>query len=279
MKRWCLTLKKKNRNHSNCDIELSLQIKKDIIELSFRSKAGHTPSALSMSDYLLVLFKHYIQPLKDRILLGKPYGAQAYYSIFYRLGLIESPFDKYCKDGLKEWSYILDRAHPFIDFIDDTMGNALSVACGMAFANKSKKVFINISDGYLQEGTAWEGIAFAGFHRLSNLILAVDNNGMQATGFTKQILSLEPIVDKFESFGWDAYRIDGINQNNLTLGIANAMCNIHEKPLAFIFDTIKGCGVSFMENNAKWHYETIDEVHMHLANQELEKFYKEKYYG
>ena len=272
-------LKNHNINIFNSDIELSLQIKKDIIELSFLSKAGHTPSALSMSDYLLALFKYHIKPLKDRILLGKPYGAQAYYSIFYRLGLIEFPFDKYCKDGLIEWSYIINQSHPFIDFIDDTMGNALSVACGMAFAEKNKTVFVNISDGYLQEGTAWEGVAFAGFHKLNNLILAVDNNGMQATGFTKHILSLEPIVDKFRSFGWEVSRIDGINQNTLKTEIAEAMQNIRKEPLVFIFDTIKGCGVSFMENNAEWHYQVIDEKYMNLANQKLEIFYKEKYYA
>jgi len=272
-------LKKQNTDLSDSDIALSLQVKKDIIELSFRSKAGHTPSALSMSDYLLVLFKNYIQPPKDRILLGKPFGAQAYYSIFYRLGWIEAPFEKYCKDGLKEWSYIIDQNHPFIDFIDDTMGNALSVACGMAFADKNKKVFVNISDAYLQEGTAWEGIAFAGFHKLVNIILAVDFNGMQATGFTENILSLEPISDKFESFGWDSCKIDGRNQNTLKSDIAKTMCKERKKPMALIFETTKGCGVGFMENNAEWHYKVIDEKTMNLANQELDNFYREKYYG
>jgi transketolase len=272
-------LKKQNTNLSDSDIALSLQVKKDIIELSFMGKAGHTPSALSMSDYLLILFKYYICPKKDRIMLGKPFGAQAYYSIFYRLGLIESPFEKYCKDGLKEWSYIINRNHQFIDFIDDTMGNALSVACGAAFANKDIKIFVNISDAYLQEGTAWEGIAFAGYHKLSNIILTVDYNGIQATGFIKNILSLEPITDKFESFGWDSCKIDGVNQNTLASKIEKAVRNERKKPLVLIFKTIKGCGVSFMENNPEWHYKVIDEKTRNLAVQELEKYYKRKYYG
>lgn len=246
-------------------MEFAKKVRQDIITMSYLSKTGHIPSALSMVDYLSVIFRKYINPQEYRIILGKPFGAQSYYSIFAKCGWIEPNFLKF---GTKDvnWRYIIQREHPLISFIDDTMGNTLSVACGIALANK--QVYINISDASLQEGTVWEAIMFAGFSRLNNIFMTIDNNNMQAQGKTQDILDIEPIKEKFQLFGWNAFVSDGHDIKEITNTLDDSSQS-SEKPTVIIFRTIKGKGISFMENNPDWHYKILNESLYNKAMKEL----------
>ena len=241
-------------------------IRRDILEMSYRAQVGHIPSALSMVDYLMVAFERFVDPRRDRLVLGKPYGAQAYYATFAQRSWIEPHWDQYgsCDPS---WTYIMSREHPLVTFIDDTMGNALSVACGVALSFPGL-VFVNVSDAYLQAGSAWEAIMFAGFHALDNLLLTIDNNRMQVLGRTHEILDVEPLNERFTSFGWRVLRADGHDFKQIE-AVYNEARDEPCGPTVLIFDTEKGHGIPFMVNDPAWHYRIIDAETLQRALTEL----------
>ncbi|WP_415712918.1 hypothetical protein [Maridesulfovibrio sp.] len=241
--------------------------KKNILEMSYLAQAGHTPSALSMVDYLAVVFSKYINPAKDNVVIGKPYGAQAYYAIFAELNLIPSKWDFYCND-IPNWHYGIAREHPLVCFSEDTLNNALSVACGVALGS-DKTVYVNMGDACLQSGSIWEAIMFAGAKKIKNLFVTIDNNAMQALGRTSEILDVEPVKERFSVFGWDAYTADGHDLNDISATLDRVFKDTG-KPKVVIFNTIKGHGVSFMENNREWHYKALDESAYQRAMEEIE---------
>lgn len=247
--------------------EISKQARLDIIEMSFISSAGHVPSALSMVDYLNILLDYY-SPLECSYVLGKPFGAQAYYSLFASRGWIEKKWEQYCSSS-SEWSYIMSTDHPLIRFADYTMGNALGVACGIAMS-QAQMVVVNTSDASVQCGIFWEAVQFAGFHFLSNLILIIDHNDMQVQGNVSNICEIEPIEERFNSFGWRSFRSDGHDIIRMINVLNMVLEDVYQGPKVLIFDTKKGKGVSFMENNREWHYKAIDEETRIAAIKEIE---------
>jgi transketolase len=249
-------------------------IRSDIIEMSFHAKVGHIPSALSMCDYLSIVFQNgFISPNEYKIILGKPFGAQAYYSIFARRGWLDNlgfeshGYKKYGNVSDINWRYIIQREHPLITYIDETMGNSLSVACGIALTGR--KVYVNISDASLQEGTVWESIMFASAKKLNSIIMTIDNNNMQAKGRISDINDIEPLADKMKSFGWDTAVCDGHNILNIERELHEIIHNTRKKPTVIIFKTVKGKGISFMENNFDWHYKILDDISYKKAIEEL----------
>ena len=248
-------------------IKFTSTVRKEVLELSYLSNAGHVPSALSMVDYLSVIFCLYFDPNVETLILGKPYGAQTYYSIFANLGWISKEWHKYGgSDPL--WSYAIGREHPLVKYMDDTMGNSLSVACGVAMATPEKKVLVNTSDATCQMGTFWEGVAFAGHRGLSNLILTIDFNNMQVLGNVSDIMSIEPLSDKFHCYKWRVLVVDGHDLNALQICMNEAFAS-SLSPTVVICHTVKGRGVSFMEGDASWHYEQLDERTYHRALEDL----------
>lgn len=243
------------------------QIRRDILTMSFLAQVGHIPSALSMTDYLGVLFCNFVDPRRDRVVLGKPYGAQAYYAIFGRLGWSSITWDKYGTPDLN-WRYCMDWKYPLIRFIDDTLGNTLSVACGIASAFEGR-VYVNVSDAYLQAGTAWEAIMYAGARKLSNLLMTVDNNRMQVLGPTPTIVDVEPLEDRLNAFSWRVLSSPGHDTGHLLETFRQAFTP-STMPTAVILNTTKGHGVSFMEDQLDWHYRKISETEYHIAMKELE---------
>ena len=169
------------------NVDSSKIIRQSILTMSYNSKVAHIPSAFSMCDYLGVLFDNIISPQTHQFVLGKPFGAQAYYALFAFFGWIENDLSKYGSLD-PEWRYIIQNSHPLITYIDESMGNCLSIACGIATAGRD--VFVNISDAAFQEGTIWESIQYAGAKRLSNIIMSIDNNNMQALGRISEINDL-----------------------------------------------------------------------------------------
>lgn len=234
--------------------EIARQARLDILEMSLRAKAGHIPSALSMVDYMAVVFGR-LKLGTDRILLGKPFGAQAYYALLAGYGVIEPTWDLY---GTSQpgWTYIMDRSNPFAHYIDDTMGNAVGVACGVA-QGCDARVYVNISDAALQTGTIWEAISYAGSKGLDNLVVTVDHNDMQVLGRISEICAIEPLETRLAAFGWRVLRSDGHNVELIEKAI-DAGFSPCDRPTIVVFDTIKGKGVSFMEGNSAWHYRKLD---------------------
>jgi transketolase len=243
-------------------------IRKDILDMSYLAQVGHIPSALSMVDYLAVLFNKFLNPSITTIVLGKPFGAQAYYAIFAELGLIDKNWNLY-GTSLEEWRYIIGREHRLIKFIDDTMGNALGVACGICLRNKNL-VYVNLSDASIQEGSVWEAIMFASHQNLGNLIVTIDNNNMQVLGNVSDVLGISPLGKKFKSFGWRVFEGDGHKITDIeNIYLRAFRSNKMNQPTVIIFNTIKGKGISFMENNKDWHYKLLDDDVYKMALQEI----------
>jgi len=149
------------------------------------------------------------------------------------------------------------RMLPALEASTGSLGQGLSIGIGMALAAQLDKLdyhtFVMVGDGEIQEGQNWEAAMFAPYHKLSNLTLIVDYNHQQLDGFTKDILDVDPLPAKFSSFGWNAVEIDGHNFDEVIPALEKARANTSGKPVAIIANTIKGKGVSFMENNPKWH--------------------------
>jgi transketolase len=234
---------------------IARQARLDILDMSLRAKAGHVPSALSMVDYMTVVFDR-LTLGRDRILLGKPFGAQAYYALLAGFAAMERDWDRY---GTAEpgWTYIMDRRHPLVHFIDDSMGNALGVACGVALGC-DERVYVNMSDAALQAGTVWEAIAYAAARRLDNLVVTVDHNDMQVLGKVSDINPVEPLERKLDAFGWRVLRCDGHDMREIENAVDEAFSRC-DRPSIVVFDTTKGKGVPFIEGDATWHYRKLDD--------------------
>ena len=257
----------------NKEVHLLNNLRKNILEMSYLNNSGHIPSALSMLDYSYWLFKEsYIDILKDRLVIGKPYGSQAYYAIYAELGFIQKEdilsfgkTDHYLTHGITT-------SLPGVVFSEDTLASSVGVACGIALSLKNKqsekKVYINISDASIQAGTIWEALMFADIHNLSNIYMTIDYNQLQVLN---KLEGLSNIYQKINSFGWEVFETEGHIKNNIIQGLDFLFKNRPmKKPGVLIFHTIKGKGISFMENNLDWHYKTLDEFYYKKALKELD---------
>ncbi len=213
-------------------------MKKKILEYSYKHGLSHIPSALSMVDYLQELWYNRLVTPDDHIVIGKPFGAQAYYLIWKELGYL---------DNIEELS--VGVKHDEIDFVDyseETIGNALGVATGIAMAS-DKLVWVNITDATLQMGNTLEAIQFIGQYQLKNIMLTIDYNNSQVVGNTSDIITVDPIIEMFKHYNWRV-------EHDLT------DFRMTDRPSVYIMHTKKGDGVPIMEdNNKEWHYKVLNE--------------------
>jgi transketolase len=220
-----------------------------LIDLSKVNGLSHIPSALSMLDYINILFSEkYIIPFRDKIILGKPFGSQAYYLVWKEC--------EYLKDIENLSMGVKHNEIPFVDFSEETMGNALGVASGIAIAKSDTTVYVNLSDASLQMGSTLEAIAYIGTNQLKNIVVTVDYNQMQVTGKTHDIICIKPIINLFRNYDWRVIEVDGHDKNKLRL----AFDSIHtrNKPTVYFCHTIKGRGVDYMEADpVSWHYKLL----------------------
>jgi transketolase len=225
-------------------------LRKKIIEASFLSGACHIGSALSCVEIIESIFL--MKNPEDFFIFAKASGVATLYCKLH-----PEKAAKYLK------SYPLpSKEVPGVIWSGGSLGMGLSIATGMALADRSRRVFCLISDGELQEGQTWEAIMFANQHKLNNLIVFCDRNGLQALGNTEEICALEPLGDKFRAFNWDCYEIDG----HYKIDIIGKT----EKPQIIICHTIKGKGVYFMENEVSWHYRNLTPELLEQAIKELD---------
>lgn len=248
-------------------------LKKDILKMSYLADAGHIASALSMIDYIYILFKYnYVDIFHDKIVIGKPFGAQAYYAVFADMGIIkrEDLWD-FGKTG-HYLTHGISANFKGISFSEETLASCLGVACGMALSLKNKKldkkVYVNVSDASLQAGTMWEAIMFASTHNLNNIVMTVDYNKQQILCDT---FGLDNLKLKFDSFGWRALQSDGHSEESIKSTYDEVFSSLNKitMPSVILFDTIKGKGVSFMERNLDWHYKMLSKELYEKALEEL----------
>lgn len=231
-----------------------------LLEYSYENRLSHIASALSMLDYLDVLFTEKIVTLDHGIVIGKPFGAQAYYLIWQELGYLDNI--EQLSVGVKHDEIM------FVDYGEETMGNALGVAAGIAMASGCK-IWVNISDACLQMGNTLEALQFIGHNKINNIFVTVDYNNSQVTGNIKDILKIEPVIDLCRHYGWWTQIVDGHDRTQLK----NTFQNLTDSLPNIVFcKTVKGKGVKQMEeNNKKWHYKKIEtSEELQLLVQELQ---------
>ena len=222
-----------------------------VLQYSIEQQLTHIPSALSMLTYVDVLFtEKHVVPYKHKIVLGKPFGSQTYYLIWKRLNYIKHIEN--LSPGVKHAEI------DFVDFGEETMGNALGVASGIAMTT-SQKVWVNLSDATLQMGSTLEAIQYIGHKKLANIVVTVDYNNQQVTGKVGDILPVEPVINFFSNNGWATIVVDGHDHLKL-----NEEFRVkYGKPTVFFCKTIKGHGVPFMEADpVTWHYKKVDEKYL-----------------
>ncbi len=251
------------------DIDKLRRIKTDCVKtllgLYKRANAGHIGASLSCLDILVCLFFDRMKK-DDKFILSKGHAAVALYTVLAKSGRIpESELDSFYKDGT------LLGAHPpcsrmleGVTFGTGSLGHGLSLAAGIALSNRFSgrkfNVYCVLSDGDCNEGSTWEAALFAAHQKLSNLVVIIDNNGLQGFGRSKDVLSLEPLAKKWESFNFEVTEASNGNDFNSLLNAFEEVENRgSEKPKCIIARTVKGSGVSFMENKMEWHYLPMSE--------------------
>ena len=266
------------------DISDSLLFAKQIRAHSLRmvttAGASHIASALSIADIVAVLYSDILtfypddpsHQDRDRFLLSKGHACTVVYAALAELGFFPtSELGTYGANGSRLMNHISHHV-PGVEMSAGALGHLLPVAAGKAlFAkgqNRSWHTYVILSDGELNEGSNWEAIMFAAHHKLSNLLAVVDKNNYQSFTTTQETLNMDPLEDKFSSFGWNTYSVDGHSHEQLRSAFLSAR-NYHERPSVIIANTIKGKGVSYMENAVEWHYKNPTEDQLRHALSEV----------
>ena len=262
--------------------QVSKDIRKKILKMLYESQTSHLGSSLSIVDILTVLYfkilkinpKNPFDENRDRFLLSKGHGAAALYATLAQRGFFSSKIlDSYCKNGGKLPGHSTLGCVPGVEVSTGSLGHGLSMGAGMALAAKNDgrnyRVFVLMSDGECEEGSVWEAAMFASHHQLDNLIGIIDYNKLQAFGWTNEITALEPLKKKWQSFGWGVKEIDGHNFSQIEENLSQVPFE-KGKPSLLICHTIKGKGVSFMENKLEWHYKNLSQAEYQKALKELQ---------
>jgi transketolase len=238
---------------------LRKQARQRLLRMHYEAKVGHIGGNLSCLDALLVLH-HYVMTPEDRFVLSKGHSAGALYVTLWTLGLLdEEDLTRFHRDSTRLSGHPPFQGLPEVQFATGSLGHGLPLAAGLALARQLRgehgRVFCLTSDGEWNEGSTWEALIFASHHRLKNLTLLVDCNGLQGFGTTREVADLEPLTGKFAAFGLPTVEVDGHDPAALLRSLAGDSPG----PRAIVARTRKGCGVSFMEDRMEWHYLPLSE--------------------
>ena len=260
---------------------LAKEIRKKSLEMVHQANASHIGGALSVADILAVLYTDILQfdpknrnhPDRDRLILSKGHCCTALYAVLALKGFFPvEELETFGKDGNLLTSHISHHVAG-VEFSAGSLGHGFPVSCGLAIAAKRKslnyKVFCIVGDGEMNEGSNWEALLFGAHHQLDNLCLIIDCNKQQGLGNTYDVLNIEPLKEKMVAFNWECLEIDGHNHHEIKHALVRFLEN--KTPTVIIAHTIKGKGVSFMENKLLWHYRSpkIDEYNEAIT--EIEK--------
>lgn len=265
--------------------KVSKKLRSNILMMIHNAKSGHPGGSLSCTDILNVLFtkcmKHFPDCTensqynnRDRFILSKGHASAALYAIMAHCGYFkEEELLTFRKFGSKLQGHPCSSKLKGIEISTGSLGQGLSIGCGIALGlkidNLKNKVYVLLGDGELEEGSVWEAAMNAAHNKLNNLIAIIDRNKLQIDGSTENVKSVGNVSEKFKSFGWNTTEIDGHNLNQIYDSIMSAQES--DKPFAIIANTVKGKGVSFMENNPAWHGKAPNDDELQKALDELNR--------
>lgn len=259
------------------------QLRMDCIQAVHESplKHGHLGGCMSIAEIITALYYRFLRvdpenpgwTDRDRCLLSKGHNCLMWYAALADRGY----FPRETLKSYKALGSIL-QGHPDgckcpgVDYTSGSLGQGLSIGVGMALdarrAGRANRVYVTMSDGEMQEGMTWEAAMAASHYRLDNLICIVDRNNLQVNGITEGIMNIEPLDDRFRAFGWNAIRLDGNDMESVVSAIYLAQ-RTRDRPTVLVCDTVKGKGISFMENIMEWHANKLSDEEYALAMQEL----------
>ena len=260
---------------------IAIEVRKGIIEEVYNAKSGHPGGSLSCADILTVLYFNQMNideekpndPNRDRLVLSKGHAAPALYSVLAEKGYFDKELlQTFRKIGSNLQGHPDMNKVPGVDMTTGSLGQGVSAAVGMAIASKMNKagckIYCLLGDGEIEEGQVWEALIAASKNKLDNLCLILDNNNLQIDGDIDFVGGMNNITEKFLSFGFNVINIDGHNIESIIDAFTTAKQS-KGKPTIIIAKTIKGKGVSFMENKAEWHGKAPKEEEYNIAMEEL----------
>jgi transketolase len=262
--------------------ELSTQLRRLVLEMIFKSGASHIGPAFSIADIIAVLYNDIMRYFpkdpyhvdRDRFILSKGHAGVIVYAVLAEFDFFDKlHLETYYQNGSNLSGHISHKGVPGVEFSTGSLGHGVCVAAGMALvaklSNKSHRIFSIMGDGECQEGSVWEMATFAAHYKLSNLTIIVDHNKLQSLDTLEKTMSVNNLKERWISFGWDTVEVDGHNHNELREALSSP---INEKPRCIIAHTVKGKGVSFMENKVEWHYRNPQVEQFKIAMEELNRF-------
>jgi transketolase len=268
---------------SEKSIDIALKSRVSSLKMVHSAKAAHLGSSLSVIDILSVLFANIANVIKtnpdalesDQVLISKGHAAAGSYAVLAHAGFFSPEIlESYCQNGALLGGHVTFGKVPGISFSTGSLGHGLPLGIGLALARKRAKnkanVYVVMSDGECDEGTTWESALIANQFKLDNLVVLIDRNRHQSFGDTEKTISLEPFPQKWESFGWNVFSVDGHNHSELEQILKESIDTLNSKPTVIICNTIKGKGVSFMEDKVVWHYRPPSDEQLNQALAELE---------
>ena len=260
--------------------ELAYQIRQHAVKMTHLSHASHIASILSVADIVAVLYGEIMQVFPDnqyddmryRLILSKGHGGAAVYAALAEIGFFPlEVLNSYYQNGSYLSGHLSHKNVPGVEFSTGSLGHGACVACGMALAakldDKKHHIYTIVGDGECQEGSIWEMALFAVHNKLDNLTVIVDNNKMQALGYCEEQLGFTNLSSKWSNFGFETIECNGHNHNELKKAL---ITHVNNRPVCIVAHTIKGKGVSFMENNLLWHYRDPQGDYYEQAIRELE---------
>lgn len=242
---------------------LAQNLRIDVLNMIAETGASHVGPNLSISDILAVLYskvmninvKNPNDSNRDQFLLSKGHAGASVYAVLAEVGFFpKEKLKEYYQNGSTFSGHVSHTGNPGVDFSTGSLGLGITIAAGKALAkkidNKKGRVFTIVGNGECNEGSIWEAAMFAAHHKLDNFTVIVDDNKMQSMGFSKDIMDMGNLAQKWEAFGFHVIEVDGHNHKQLEVALKTTVKN---KPTVVICNTIKGKGVSFIENNPDWH--------------------------
>ncbi len=261
--------------------QIARELRGKVVQMTHEAKPAHLASALSCTDIVTVAYwgtlnidtENPLDPDRDRFILSKGHAAALLYAALTKRGFSDpETLATFNQDGGVLAEHPGPQCIPGVEAATGSLGHGLPLGIGMAMAarlqNRPYRTYVLMSDGECNEGSVWEGAMFAGKHGLDNLCIVIDYNKWQATGRSNEVLQLEDLQSKWDAFGWETYRIDGHDHK----AIEEHLSLIHTgrgKPVAIVADTVKGKGVSFMEDDNNWHYRVPNAEEVAAAFEEL----------
>ena len=247
-----------------------VDVHRRLLQMHHRAKVGHIGGNLGCLDILGVLLRDVMAP-EDRFVLSKGHAAGALYVTLWSIGkLSDADLDTFHRDGTLLAGHPPARGIPEIAFATGSLGHGFGLASGLALGfrlqGQAGRVFCLTSDGEWNEGSSWEALIFATHHRLANLTVVIDANGLQGFGCTREVADIEPLADKFRAFGADVEEVDGHDP----VALRHALSVKGDGLRVIVARTVKGHGVSFMENRMEWHYLPLTDAQYAQAIAEID---------